>query len=92
MIHRQKTIRHKDRLGVTRAETHKLVFVWKEGSPNININFPGHVGHDLIKVYDYAKGGVTIQTKDQMRAEVNEYMKALTDHDLRAFRDNARPL
>lgn len=92
MIHRQRTIRNKSPQFAELGETHKLIFVWTEGSPNININFPGHVGHDLIKVYDYTKGEVTIQTKGQMRAEVNEYMKALDNHDLRAFWDNARPV
>lgn len=84
LVHRQRTIKRPPRNPLA----FKLIFTWTEGSPNININFPRHVGHDLIKVYDYATGKVTISTREEMRAHVNEYMAGLDNHDLIAHWEN----
>jgi len=82
---------------ITRTKTFKrsgaryrLAFRWEEGASKIHVNFIGHHPHDDIGVYDHATGKVTITTKAEMRAAVDEYMKDADEHDLKAHFQNLR--
>lgn len=70
-----------------------LNFSWSEDSPSIIVSFPGFIGHDTIRVFDPAGNGgkVTINSKEQFLAKVNEYMRTLPDDNLRAHWEAMHP-
>lgn len=70
------------------VEEYQLEFVYHEGGALIEVRFRGHVGHDVINVYDYEKGEPTITSKAEVKAHVNEYMAALSADALRTYWEN----
>ena len=65
-----------------------MEFTYHEGGPYIEVRFRGHIGHDVIGVYDHEKGEPTIKDKREVKAHVNEYMANLSPQDLRTYWEN----
>lgn len=80
---RQRTYRR--RSGV---EKYELKFTYVEGHAHIEVAFRGHIQHDVINVWDHEKGGPRIDSKREVKAEVNEYMKDMSADMLRTFWEN----